>query len=124
MIIKTNLVETVARALCEEDLKDSLHMLTDKQYEALKYFVPKLEDFGANLRDKIALGHFIELNGLLISEQRDKPKMFICNIHNNGPHDIKDELWEDYKKFAEKAIEAYDEWLDKKYKTKESDKNV
>ena len=114
--IKPNLIETVARALCDEDIKDGIKNLTTEQYEALTYFINRSNEMRSAWNTVEGKKHWNELLLLWGYENRETSKQpkFICKIDG----DIADDYWEDYKRFAEKAIEAYDRWLNFRQKLK------
>lgn len=119
MKIYPNLLETVSRALCAEDIKESVHVLTDEQREALQYFIDLLESNRSLWCHSESKGklHWKTLWLLLQHElpQEEKPGKFICKIHDDLVQgDITDEFWKEYKRFAEIAIASYDKWLEKR----------
>jgi hypothetical protein len=107
-IIKPNLIETVARALCKEDIREGTKNLTNEQYEALTYFINVLNHQRNAWNNEEGVRHWKELTYLWANENREeKPHQFVCSIDG----DITDGLWKEYKRYAQVAIESYDSWL-------------
>jgi hypothetical protein len=107
--IKPNLIETVARALCKEDIREGIKNLTNEQYEALTYFINRSNEMRSVWNTVEGRKHWNELLLLWGYENRETPKQpkFICKIDGDNT----DGYWEDYKRFAAIAIESYDGWL-------------
>jgi hypothetical protein len=114
---KQNLIETVARAICAEDIQESIKVLSDEQYESLSYFIDFI-NYRKEKDNPVFRKHFDELLKLWATESRENNRpIFMCKIGG----DITDGFWKDYKRYAEIAIESYDKWLD--YKKEDSLKN-